>query len=236
MHPSQLVNAVAAAIVAITVALALAAVSGTMQELWLSPSFTLLSSTNAYLYRKGFLQADDLYAVALVPLPSAASTYFYSSSIVTPALATRLITAVKQIDATAVQAAAERLTGLHTELLGTTTAETSTVNIVFGQNQTVAATGVMVDVDNMKEAKALVVKLSTQFDSKKHKLTAVRLTTNSCDATFEVYPSSSSWLPSYSRIQEKLVVKRTSTKRVRIAALTTHGTYVCTITTINNQK
>jgi hypothetical protein len=219
-------------LLSVSVALTIAGIASSTGE--------IKSQMESYSSGKGFFDYNnDLYALVLVPsdddFRSAKESSSSRSSITTQGARKRLQAAVEtQLPAgkDLVRTAASQLAAEQAQSQW----ETATVDIFFEKNSTVAASGILVGVETLKEAKDLATALSKLV--KGHRLPgggvrAVRLTAASCETTFSLYPTQFRLLqsvPVVGRLFSTPHEQSFNDKRVRISTLSVKERYKCLIT------
>jgi hypothetical protein len=239
-------------LVAVSVALTFMALASSSGE--------IKTQLESYINGKGFFEGDqDLYALVLVPSGSSSST-----SITSWGARTRLQTAVETLLPAGTDLVRTAASQVAADLSEATTMppnerETATVDIFFEQNSTTAASGILVGVETLRDAKALATELSSKLvkggQLPGHDIRAVRLTAASCDTFHRLYPAHFRLVQSmpetgllvstlheqsfsvhstdqYNEEQSFLVKSnKDNDKRVRIGTLSIKERYTCTITT-----
>jgi hypothetical protein len=229
----------------------------------------------SYSNGKGFFcnHNNDLYALVLVPSDYSGDVHgdgasakqdssSRSSSIATQSARKRLQTAVETllpagkdlVRTAASQLAAEQgpaqSSQSQSQAQSQSQWESATVDIFFEKNSTMAASGILLGVETLREAKEFATLLSKQQQllvKQGHQLPgggvrAVRLTAASCKTTFHRYPSHfrllASSLPIVGQVFSTTPLspphhdeqQSFNDKRVRISALSVKDRYKCMIT------
>lgn len=228
MNAKDAFRAFGGILLSVSVALTIAGIASSTGE--------IKTQMKSYSNGKGFFDYNnDLYALVLVPSDYDFQDVKASSSIATQGARTRL------------QAAVETLLPAGKDLVRTAASqlaveqpqsqwETATVDIFFEKNYTMAASGILVGVETLREAKELATLLSKQL-VKGHELPgggvrAVRLTAASCKTTFSLYPTQFRLLqsvPVVGRLFSTPHEQSFNDKRVRISTLSLKDTYKCMI-------
>jgi hypothetical protein len=218
-------------LLSVSVALTIAGIASSTGE--------IKSQMESYISGKGFFAVnDDLYALVLVPSDNdfqGAKESSSRSSIATHGARKRLQAAVETMlpaGKDLVRTAASQLAAEQAQSQW----ETATVEIFFENNSTMAASGILVGVETLKEAKTLATTLSKLV--KGHPLPgggvhAVRLTAASCETTFSLYPTKFRLLqsvPVVGRLFSTPHEQAFNDKRVRISTLSLKERYKCLIT------
>jgi hypothetical protein len=219
-------------LLSVSVALTIAGIASSTGE--------IKSQIESYSSGKGFFDYNnDLYALVLVPSDSdflVAKESSSRSSIATQGARKRLQAAVESLLPSGkdlVRTAASQLAADQEKSQW----ETATVEIFFEKNSTMAASGILVGVETLFEAKELANVLSKQM-VKGHPLPgggvlAVRLTAASCATTFDLYPTRNRLLqsvPVVGRLFSTPHEQAFNDKRVRISTLSVKDRYKCLIT------
>jgi hypothetical protein len=232
MNAKAVFRAFGGILLSVSVALTIAGIASSTGE--------IKSQMESYSAGKGFFDYnDDLYALVLVPSESdvqGAKESSSRSSIATQGARKRLQNAVETLlpaGKDLVRTAASQLAAEQAQSQW----ESATVEIFFEKNSTMAASGILVGVETLREAKELATLLSKQL-VKGHQLpgggvSAVRLTAASCRTTFSQYPSQFRlWqsLPVVGKLFSSLQEQSFNDKRVRISTLSVKERYKCMIT------
>lgn len=219
-------------LLSVSVALTIAGIASSTGE--------IKSQMESYSSGKGFFDYNsDLYALVLVPSDDdfkSAKESSSRSSIATQGARKRLQAAVETLlpaGKDLVRTAASQLAAEQAQ----TQWETATVEIFFEKNSTMAASGILLGVETLREAKELATLLSKQL-VKGHPLPgggvrAVRLTAASCETTFSLYPAQFRLLqsvPVVGRLFSASHEQSFNDKRVRISTLSVKERYKCLIT------